>query len=45
MLWFLKQLLPLTYRSVYSKGGKKYFAVWNMWFGHVFNNDEYEIVA
>ena len=45
MMWYLKQLLPLTYRSVYEKAGKKYFAVWNMWFGRVFNNDEYEIVA
>lgn len=42
--WYLKQLLPLTYRSVYQKQeGKTYFCVWNMWFGRCFNIDEYEI--
>jgi hypothetical protein len=44
MFWYLKQLLPLTYRSVYGRDGKWYFGVWNMWFGRCFNYDEYEIV-
>jgi len=45
MLWYLKQLLPLTYRTTYGKDGKKFFTVWNMWFGVCFNVDEYEIVS
>lgn len=35
--WYLKQLLPLTYRSNYSVDGKRQFAVWNMWLGRCYN--------
>lgn len=45
MLWYLKQLLPLTYRSEYEEGGKKIFSVWNMWFGKVFNHDKFYITG
>jgi hypothetical protein len=37
VLYYLKQALPLTYRSHYAIGGKKVFAVWRMWFGIVFD--------
>lgn len=38
MIWYLKQLLPLSYRSTYTDGeGNKHFATWNMWFGKCFN--------
>ena len=41
MLYWLKQLLPLTYRSTYKDGeGNKHFTVWNMWFGKCFNIDD-----
>lgn len=40
ILWYIKQLLPLTYRTHYKKAGKKYFCVWNMWFGKCFNIEE-----
>ena len=43
MLWYLKQLLPLTYRTTYGKEGKTYFCVWNMWFGKCFNIEEHSI--
>jgi hypothetical protein len=40
VLYYFKQLLPLTYRSHYliAEGGenKPVFAVWRMWFGKVF---------
>lgn len=42
--WFLKQLLPLTYRSHYKLGGKPTFCVWQMWFGRCFNIDQHQIV-
>jgi hypothetical protein len=55
LLWCLKQLLPLTYRCEYiegadedggvTKGGKKVFTVWNMWFGKVFNQDAYYVTG
>lgn len=41
--WYVKQLLPLTYRTKYKKGGKTVFCVWNMWLGRCFNIEEYEI--
>jgi hypothetical protein len=38
-VWYLKQLLPLSYSSNYStpEDGKCH-ATWNMWFGRVFNH-------
>jgi hypothetical protein len=42
--WFLKQLLPLTYRTHYKLGGKPTFCVWQMWFGKCFNIDQHQIV-
>lgn len=44
ILWYFKQLLPLTYRSHYKKAGKQYFCVWRMWFGRVFANEEHQVV-
>ena len=41
MKWHLKQLLPLTYRSHYRDGeGNKHFAVWKMWLGRVYKNED-----
>lgn len=35
--WYLKQLLPLTYRSRYrTSDGERRFCVWRMWFGRCF---------
>lgn len=42
--YYLQQLLPLTYRATYYKQeNRKYFCIWNMWFGKSFNIEEYEI--
>ena len=41
--WYVKQLLPLTYRSRYTQDGKEMFCVFNMWFGKVFNSETVEI--
>jgi hypothetical protein len=41
--WYLKQLLPLLYYTTYGKDNKKYFTIWRMWFGKVFNQVEFEI--
>lgn len=43
MLWYLKQLLPLTYRTKCEINGKKYFVVWKMWFGRCYKEDWIEI--
>ena len=42
--WYFKQLFPLTYRSRYHKGGKKFFCVWRMWLGRCFAIEEHQIV-
>ena len=47
MKWYLKQLLPLTYRSHYTHFNygveEKHFCVWNMWFGKCYNVEDYII--
>lgn len=43
MLWYLKQLLPLTYRTHFMQENKKHFCVWNMWFGRCYNVEDYVI--
>lgn len=45
IIWCLKQLLPLTYRSHFEMANKKYFCVWRMWFGRCFNIEEVEIAG
>ena len=42
--WYLKQLLPLTYRSRYrDAAGARHFCVWRMWFGRCFQVEDYQI--
>lgn len=43
MKYYLKQLLPFTYRSHYKEAGKKMFTVWNMWLGKCFNIENVEV--
>lgn len=43
MKWYLKQLLPLTYRTHYEEDGLKHFVVWKMWFGRSYDIDDYII--
>jgi hypothetical protein len=40
MLWHLKQLLPLTYRTEYGQDGKQHFVVWKMFFGRCYKIDD-----
>lgn len=40
MIWYLKQLLPLTYRTWYRENGVQHFCVWNMWMGRCYNIDD-----
>lgn len=43
VIWYLKQLLPLTYRTTYTENGQRHFSVWRMWFGRCFDIDDYMI--
>lgn len=44
VIWYFRQLFPLTYRSHYSEDSRKHFAVWRMWFGRVFDHEDYVVV-
>ena len=37
LLWGLKQLLPLMYRTVYKENGQVVYATWRMWMGRSFS--------
>lgn len=38
MLWYLKQLVPLSYWTRYSDdAGKQHLCLWHMWFGRCFD--------
>ena len=40
MKWYLKQLLPLSYRTQYTDGEGKHDCRWRMWFGRCFAVDD-----
>lgn len=41
LVWSLKQLLPLTYRTEYGDAeGRQHFVVWNMWLGRCYRIDD-----
>ena len=40
LVWMLRQLLPLHYRTRYIEEGRRHYAVWRMWFGRVFAYDD-----
>lgn len=37
LAWYLKQLLPFMYRTVYKENGQVVYATWRMWFGRSFS--------
>jgi len=37
ILWYLKQLFPLRYKSEYMENGEKCLCIWRMWFGRCYN--------
>ncbi len=39
-LWYLKQIVPLTYRTHYREGGHRHFTVWKMWMGRCYRIDD-----
>jgi hypothetical protein len=45
MLWYLKQLLPFTYRSHYfDSEHEPHLAVWRMWLGRCFDVEDVVIL-
>ena len=43
IIWYLRQLLPLAYKSTYGEGDQRYHARWRMWFGRVFAHEVYRL--
>lgn len=44
IVYYLKQLLPLTYYSKYKvQNGVKELAIWTQWFGKPFNIKRFEL--
>jgi len=43
LIWTIKQLFPLTYRSRYEANGERRFCVWRMWMGRCFDIDDMEV--
>jgi hypothetical protein len=41
VVWAIRQLFPLTYRSHYESAGKKMFSVYKMWFGHTYKVENF----
>ena len=35
--WYLRQLLPLCYKTFYGQNGEKHFTTWRMWLGRCFD--------
>lgn len=46
LVWYFRQLFPLTYRSHYHDSKKlRHFAVWKMWFGRVFEYEDHIVLG
>jgi hypothetical protein len=44
VLWYVKQLFPMTYYTTYGVDDKQYFSIWKMWFGKCFHEVKFQIV-
>jgi len=44
ILWYLKQLFPLTYKSKYKIKEEQFYSVWKMWLGKCYNIKTVRIV-
>jgi len=43
VMWYLKQIIPLTYRTIYTACGQRHFCVWKMWLGRCYRIDDFVI--
>jgi hypothetical protein len=37
LIWYIKQLLPLKYDTVFRENEVKKLCIWHMWLGRCFN--------
>jgi len=43
ILWYLKQLIPLSYWTTYTQNGNRIIVFWRMWFGHSYDILEFNV--
>jgi hypothetical protein len=43
MFWLVKQLLPLSYVSLYRADGKRYISTYRMWLGKVYSHRRLQV--
>lgn len=43
VIWYIKQLFPLTYISNYRENGSDKLTIWKMWFGRSYRIRDYWI--
>lgn len=43
LIWYAKQLFPLTYISKYKENGQKKLSIWKMWFGYCYKIQTYDL--
>lgn len=37
LMWYVKQLFPLTYVTTFTEDNKRRLCIWRMWMGRCFN--------
>ena len=42
-IWYLRQLFPLKYESIYRENGIKKISIWKMYMGRCFDIRTYEL--
>ncbi len=45
IIYYLKQLLPLSYYTTYYSDGNRYVSTWEQWFGQPYNINHYLICS
>ena len=43
-IWYVKQLIPLTYESEFTNNDGRFCSIWKMWFGKILWNKTFKIV-
>jgi len=45
IIWYLKQLLPLTYVTTFTENGRRRLCIWRMWWGRSFAIRYFDLAA
>lgn len=43
IIWYFKQLFPLTYVSIFTENGERRLCVWKMWLGHCYKVKHFDM--